>query len=368
MEKNSRTLCIVSLAFFSLFFLVSCNSGDEGDDYYPSSEAQITSFRLLGLPAYGVIDESRNEIVIEVPSGTDVSYLIPLIEVSEGSEVYPDSGIAEDFTYPVYYTVFAEDGISSQDYLVTVIISDGSAQLFHDDFLGSIVNWEKWHIPTWVSPTDGTYVGRTQFRCTQNSSLPEAAYGNAFIILDTYNPTGASFYGTDLISDGYFWPDRGLLLTVRAKMDAPIPEGIVGGIFLYAPPSSSFNTLHDEITFELLTSDPYEIHTNIYGYEPLGTGNPDSCYYDYGSITDYHIYEIEWFLDQVSWYVDGNLIRTVTTQSPIPEGPMYVHLNMWAPGSDFADAYDPNLEYTTSPSLNETFSMSVDYVNIETVY
>ena len=237
--------------------------------------------------------------------------------------------------------------------------------LLHDDFNGSIVNASNWHIPTWVSPTDGTFVGQTQFRCSQNAMLSAASNSNAIIALDTYNPTGSSFYGTDLICNQSFALRQGITVTVRAKMDAPIPAGIVGGIFLYAPPAGTSNTLHDEIDFELLSNDPNNVWTNIYGNEPLGAGHPASYSYASGSATDYHIYQIQWLPNQVSWYVDGILVRTVTTQSPIPAGPMYLHFNMWVPGSDFAAAFDHNLHWTSLPSSNQTFSMSVDWITVQ---
>lgn len=236
--------------------------------------------------------------------------------------------------------------------------------LLSDDFAGTIVDASNWHIPTWVSPIDGTFVGQTQFRCTQNAPLPVASNGNAIIALDTYNPTGSSFYGTDLISNQLFTLGQGLIFTVRAKMDAPIPAGIVGGIFLYAPPASTGNTLHDEIDFELLSNDPNNVWTNIYGNEPLGVGHPASYPYPSGSATDYHTYQIQWLPSQVSWYIDGTLVRTVATQSPIPAGPMYGHLNIWVPGSDFAAAYNPSLSWTSSPSSDQTFPMSVDSVTV----
>ena len=72
---------------------------------------------------------------------------------------------------------------------------------FYDGFDGSEVNINNWHIPTWVSPTDGTYIGRTQFRVSQNSTLPSVGESNVAITVQSYNPTGFSFYGTDLISN-----------------------------------------------------------------------------------------------------------------------------------------------------------------------
>ncbi len=235
------------------------------------------------------------------------------------------------------------------------------SDLIYDDFVGSIVNASNWHIPTWVSPTDGTFYGQTQQRCSQNAPLSAAKDSNAIIALDTYNPIGESFYGTDLISNQSF--EAGVKITVKAKMNI-MPEGIVGGIFLYAPPTSSSNTNHDEVDFELLTNDPDNIHTNLYGNEPLGTGNPASHSYVSGSITDYHTYEIQWLPNQVSWYVDGIVVRTDTAQSPLPAGPMYVHLNIWVPASDFTAAYNPSLQWADSALSDKTYSMSVDSVEV----
>ncbi len=235
-----------------------------------------------------------------------------------------------------------------------------AATLLYDDFNGDIVSSSRWHIPTWVSPTDGTFVGRTQFRCTQHSSLPAPKDRNAIITVETYNPTGFSFYGTDLISNQSFPLGKGIHITVRAKMDTTT-RGIVGGIFLYALKPGS-TTLHDEIDFELLTNLPNAVQTNIYSNETLGRGNPQFVSYPSGSITDYHTYEIKWEPNQVSWFIDGNLVRTDT--SHVPTGPMNFHLNIWVPDSGWHEAYDPNLQPTTSPSSNQIFSMSVDSVNI----
>jgi hypothetical protein len=238
-----------------------------------------------------------------------------------------------------------------------------AATLLYDDFSGNIVSYSKWHIPTWVSPTDGTVVGHTQFRFTQNSSLPAADNGNAIIAVESYNPTAFSFYGTDLRSNQSFALGEGIHITVRAKMNTATP-GIVGGFFLYALKPGS-TTYHDEIDFELLTNLPNGAQTNIYSNEKLGTGHVQFVPYTSGSITDYHTYEIKWQQNQVSWFIDGNLVRTDT--SHVPTGPMNFHLNIWVPDPGWPEAYDPNLKPTTSASSNQIFSMSVDSVTIQSI-
>lgn len=235
--------------------------------------------------------------------------------------------------------------------------------LLHDDFDGDIVSSSRWHIPTWVSPTDGTVVGLTQFRFAQKAALPTVNNGNAIIAVESYNPTAVSFYGTDLRSNQSFALGTGIHVTVRAKMDTTTP-GIVGGIFLYALKPGS-TTDHDEIDFELLTNLPHAAQTNIYSDEKLGTGNVQFVPYPSGSITDYHTYEIKWQPHQVSWLIDGHLVRTETAR--VPTGPMKFHLNVWVPDPGWPAAHDPNLKPATSAGSNQIFSMSVDSVHIRSI-
>ena len=233
--------------------------------------------------------------------------------------------------------------------------------IFDDDFTGSSVSAAHWHIPTWVSPTDGTYVGRTQFRCTQNSGLPSCINSNAIIVVETYNPTGFSFYGTDLISNVAFAPPTTgeLVVTARLKTNQ-IQAGTVFAFFLYAAPTTGTN--HDEIDFELVGNLPNQFNTNIYGNEPLGVGHPQSIPYTFGTIADYHVYEIHWNANRVTWVVDGTQVRQVTTQSPIPVGPMYIHLNAWVPDETWSEAYSATITPASSAAADQVWSMSVDSV------
>ena len=238
--------------------------------------------------------------------------------------------------------------------------------VFADTFSSKKMDSKKWLIPTWYSPYDGTYVGRTQFRTSQNSGLPLIKSGYARIELETYNPTGFSMYGTDLISKRSFkTTSKGVLFTYVVRMQQKFPKGAVAGLFLYSLKEGS-DTLHDEIDFELLGNDPKKVHTNIYGNEPLGVGRPTSHRFKSGSATTSHTYQILWATDSVSWYVDGTLVRTITSaEAPIPTGPMFLHVNYWAPDAGWTEAYSSGLAPTDSNQKNREYFILLDSIKVE---
>jgi len=81
-----------------------------------SSDMDITAFDFP--EGSGVI--TGTNIAINVPFGTNVTALVPTIVIT-GASVSPASGIAQNFTGPVTYTVTAADG-STQTYTVTVTV------------------------------------------------------------------------------------------------------------------------------------------------------------------------------------------------------------------------------------------------------
>lgn len=86
------------------------------------SDKSITSFTLSGLTPEvdGVIDYDNYKINLNVPSGTDLTNLTPTISIPADATVSPLSGVSQDFTDSVTYTVTAQDG-STQSYTVTVM-------------------------------------------------------------------------------------------------------------------------------------------------------------------------------------------------------------------------------------------------------
>lgn len=87
-----------------------------------SSEKQITGFSIPGQVEDEYIWESFNMIGITMPYGTDVTSLTPTI-VHTGTSIGPASGVEQDFSIPVEYTVTAEDG-TTRIYTVYVFVED----------------------------------------------------------------------------------------------------------------------------------------------------------------------------------------------------------------------------------------------------
>ncbi|OFX26182.1 MAG: hypothetical protein A2041_03195 [Bacteroidetes bacterium GWA2_31_9b] len=86
-------------------------------------EAEILSFVLAEQNSAAVINSDLGTIDIEVLFGTDASDLIPTIEVSAGALIMPESGVSQDYTAPVVYTVTASDYMTTKDWTVTVTVN-----------------------------------------------------------------------------------------------------------------------------------------------------------------------------------------------------------------------------------------------------
>jgi len=94
------------------------------------SVASITAFAIPG--QVGVTQTVDNgaapgTIAVVVPFGTAVTELRPTINVNPGASVSPVSGVAQNFTSPVTYTVTAPDGTTTDTYIVTVISAAASS-------------------------------------------------------------------------------------------------------------------------------------------------------------------------------------------------------------------------------------------------
>jgi predicted extracellular nuclease len=88
-----------------------------------SHETDIVSFVLAEQIEAATIDAVNHTVDITVGYGTDASVLTPTITLSQDASVAPASGVVQDFTSSVDYTVTAEDGSTTQIWTVTVTVA-----------------------------------------------------------------------------------------------------------------------------------------------------------------------------------------------------------------------------------------------------
>ena len=174
------------LTIISMMFMISCSGGGGGsssggsdDTPTPSSVKAITAFSFTSPAAVGTITESTHSIAITVPSGTNIKALIPAI-THTGASINPASGVAQDFTNPVTYTVTAADS-TIQTYAVTVILASSKSHL-------TKVEWD--------DGNDGTIDGVDYYTYDANGNMAKMELDNNnngtidLIYYYTYNANG----------------------------------------------------------------------------------------------------------------------------------------------------------------------------------
>lgn len=88
-----------------------------------SDAALCTGFDLAEKTGVAVINDGAGTIAIEVVALTDVTDLVPTILASAGATISPASGVSQDFTNPVVYTVTSQDLTVEKEYTVTVTVA-----------------------------------------------------------------------------------------------------------------------------------------------------------------------------------------------------------------------------------------------------
>jgi endo-1,3-1,4-beta-glycanase ExoK len=114
--------------------------------------------------------------------------------------------------------------------------------------------------------------------------------------------------------------------TYEARIKAAAGSGFNTSFFAYIGPQQK--QPWDEIDFEFLGKDPSRVQLNTYvngkgGHEKLVgvPGGADSKYNDYAFV---------WEKDRLRYYVNGQLVHTVTDPAALPTHPQKIFLSLWA--------------------------------------
>ncbi|KAL8789440.1 MAG: hypothetical protein Q9195_006806 [Heterodermia aff. obscurata] len=149
-------------------------------------------------------------------------------------------------------------------------------------------------------------------------------------VLLTLSEDGASSSGTLLASASYVWYGK-----ISAQMKSSRGDGVVSAFIL-------LSDVKDEIDFEFVGKDLAHAQSNYYFQGITDYDNEKDLAVDGGStFDDYHTYEIDWQPDQLTWAVDGTVMRTLkksdtfnktTNQYHYPQTPSRVQLSLWPAG------------------------------------
>ena len=243
--------------------------------------------------------------------------------------------------------------------------------LVSEDFSGTgRVDQTVWRLPF---GGDGAFFGRTEVKTNLTTDYPTVSSGVATLQLDTFRDDGdgfgtGNFHGAGLHTKRNFARGGGLRFETRARLSNVVP-GLDGGVFLFDVQrlNDAGELVRDEIDHELLSNDTGRAFTNywndgsFFGDDAGGEPTHVSPFAGYDS-TQFHNYRVDWLPNRIDWYIDGNRIRTQTTN--VPDDPMQFRMNLWAPDQSFVQAYDANLFPADFPEDNMSYQMEIDSVEI----
>ncbi|MDW3209058.1 MAG: DUF5018 domain-containing protein [Reichenbachiella sp.] len=93
-----------------------------------SEETDLLTFSIADQSGESTINTTNHTVTVEMPFGTNLSSLSPILTVSDYAEVTPSSGVSQDFSDgAVSYTITAEYG-NMQDWQVTVVAGEASTE------------------------------------------------------------------------------------------------------------------------------------------------------------------------------------------------------------------------------------------------
>jgi Domain of unknown function (DUF2341)/Cadherin-like beta sandwich domain/Divergent InlB B-repeat domain len=171
----------------------------------PSTAAQITAYSLPGQTGAAAINSAAGTIGVTVPAGTNVTALVATFTTSAGVSSVKVGGVAQvsgttpnNFTSPVVYAVTAQDGVTVQNWTVTVTVQSATTEIIKsvatgadDGFTGS---WGFYSNLAWLQAGNPGAPYNDWFRFT-GITIPKGA-----IILHAYLVVGESSWaaGTNL--------------------------------------------------------------------------------------------------------------------------------------------------------------------------
>ena len=129
LTSSSAGTCLVTATNAANGNYASATSAQATVTLTASTSTSFTSFNFTSPSATGVVDNSAFTISLTLPYGSTLGSLVPTFAVATGATVkvgattQTSGTTTNDFSTPVTYTVTAQDGATTQSYIVTVTIA-----------------------------------------------------------------------------------------------------------------------------------------------------------------------------------------------------------------------------------------------------
>ncbi len=118
--------------------------------------------------------------------------------------------------------------------------------------------------------------------------------------------------------------------TYEARLKTPAGSGLNAAFFTYIGPEQK--KPHDEIDFEILLKDTSIVETTTFvngksGDGKVGSGQKHNL--PHPSDSDFIDYAMTWEPDEIRYYINGELVRTMTDKATIPTNPQRLFFSLW---------------------------------------
>jgi hypothetical protein len=204
--------------------------------------------------------------------------------------------------------------------------------------------------------------------------FPRVENGVCAIEHHLYNPwhlgtPKTTFLGEELHTARMFAPNTSYRFEAKVKCNT-YPNGLVTSFFLYGYDCSN----SDEVDFEFVSNKTND-DVNYPNGDPVLTNvwNESQQWPEYkvdGNLNDWNTFRIYWYPgERVDWTwldpLNGEvLLRSEMDPNRIPDEPMGIYFNFWAPNADWQDAYDANFQPVSDPNANQIYEYEIDYVEV----
>lgn len=213
---------------------------------------------------------------------------------------------------------------------------------FHDDF--NTLDTKRWYV------SDGWANGTYQ-NCTWSAGQVKSVGGMLNVGFAPV-PKGDRQYSCGEVQTKQAYGYG----TYEARLKTPKGSGLNAAFFTYI--GAEQKKPHDEIDFEILLKDTSSVQTTTFvngksGDGKVGAGQQHTL--PHPSDSDFTTFAMTWEPSEIRYYIDGQLVRTMSDPTTIPTNPQRVFFSLW--GTDTLTDWMGKMDPQTEP-----IAMQVDWV------